>query len=440
MNKKEKLELAGWAVKKALKSGANNVAVDISNSRDIDIEFRDGQLDRLKESTQNSLSLSIYADNKYSSHSTNDIRKDGLEKFIGEAVAMTKYLNEDPFRTLPDPEYYGNRKNIDLKFYDPTYESVDSKRRVEIAREIEDIARATSDKVITCTAYYSDSTYESVKVHSNGFEGSRRGTSFSSGVEATVEDANGGRPSDWEWASVRRFDDLLSSEFLGKSAVERALSKVGQKKMESGVYDALVDKRAGSRIISALYGAMQGRSLQQKRSFLEGKIGEKIASERLTINDDPFIVGGLGSRLYDGEGMTTKKRVMLEKGILKDFYIDWYYSRKLDMKPTIGSTTNLTLEYGNRSRDEMLKDMKKGILITSFIGGNSNSTTGDFSVGIVGQYVENGQIVKPVNEMNITANITDLLNQLVEVGNDPRIYSSWRLPSLYFKDIQFSGI
>jgi PmbA protein len=282
---------------------------------------------------------------------------------------------------------------------------------VEIAREIEAVAKAVSGKIVSCTSGYSDTYFESVKAHSNGFEGSRRGTVFSSGVEASVEGENGGRPADWEWVTVRHFKDLLSPEFLGESAVSRALSKVGQTKMASGI-----------------------------RSFLEGKLGEKIGSEKMTIVDDPFIAGGLGSRLYDGEGMATQKRVMIEKGVLKNYYIDWYYGRKLGLEPTTASTTNLTFDYGNRSRDEMIKDMKRGILITSFIGGNSNSTTGDFSVGIVGQYIENGKIVRPVNEMNITGNVTELWNQLVEVGNDPRVYSSWRTPSLYFKDIQFSGI
>jgi PmbA protein len=131
---------------------------------------------------------------------------------------------------------------------------------------------------------------------------------------------------------------------------------------------------------------------------------------------------------------------MIDKGVLKSYYIDTYYGKKLGMEPTSGSSTNIVLDYGTKSLEEMVKEMKKGILITSFIGGNSNSTTGDFSFGIIGRYVEDGKIIKPVHEMNISGNFTDLLNQLVEVGNDPYIYSSLRLPSLHFKDVQFSGI
>ncbi len=441
MNKKERLELAHWAIKQARKNGADDAAVNVGNSRDIEIEFRDSKLDRLKESTQKYLSLTVYANNRYSAHSTNDIRKGSLGKFIEEAVAMTKYLTEDPYRTLPDPKYYKGQKDIDLRFYDSAYESVNSDQRVKIAREIEGVAMAQSDKIISCTSGYSDSFSETVKVLSNGFEGERKATAFSSGVEVTVDDEKtGGRPGDWEWVTVREFKDLLTPDELGRTVVKRALNKIGQAKMESGTYDMIIENRSVSRFLRHMFGPLRARSLQQKRSFLEGKLGEKIGSDKFTIIDDPFIVGGLGSRTYDGEGMATKRRVIFDKGVLKSYYIDWYYGQKLGVEPTSGSRTNVVTNYGNKSLDELIKQMKKGILVTSFIGGNANSATGDFSIGIVGQYVEDGKIVKPVNEMNIAGNLLEFWKQLTDVGNDPRIYSSWRMPSLYFKDIPFSGI
>jgi len=440
MNNKEKLELARWAVKQAKSHGADDVSVDVAQSRDIEVEYRDGQLDQLKESTQNSLSISIYAKDRFSNHWTNDMRRDSLEKFIEDAVLMTKFLTEDPHRKLPDPKYYKGQKEIDLKVFDSSYENVTSEQRVQISRDIESIARGHSDKILSCTAGYSDSFSESVKVNSNGFEGEFTRTAFSAGAEATVDDGKGGRPYDWNWATVRFFKDLPDLEFLGKKAVERALDKIGQNKMESGKYDMIVENRSVGRLFYNLYGPMRGSSLQQKSSFLEGELGNKIASEKFTLIDDPFVIGGLGSRLYDSEGMATRKRVKIEKGILKEYFIDTYYGNKLKMEPNSGSTANITLEYGTKSPDDLIKGMNRGILVTNFIGGNSNSTTGDFSTGIMGHYVENGKIVRPVNEMNISGNMNEFWNYLAEVGNDPYIYSSWRLPSLYFTDVQFSGI
>ena len=440
MNRIKRLDLANWTVDHAKKSGADEVAVNVSNRREIEVEYRDKKLEKLKESTQSSLGLSIYVDNRYSGHSTNDLSKDSLKKFIQEAVAMTKYLTKDPFRSLPDPKYYQGQKDMDLHILDDNYDKVDSKKRVSFAGEIEAAAMAQSDKIISTTAGYSDTYSESVKVHSNGFEGEHQSTVFSAGAEVTVKDEQGARPEDWFYATVRFHKDLPEAEFLGKEAAKRALRKIGQDKMESGVYDMIIENRAGGRLLYAMYGPMQARSLQQKSSFLEGMLGKKIASEKLTITDDPFVSTGMGSRLYDGEGIVAKSRVMIDKGILKSYYVDNYYGKKLGMEPTTGGPSNIVFDYGTKSMDDMVKEVQKGILVTGFIGGNSNSTTGDFSFGIVGLYVENGKIVKPVNEMNISGNLKEFWNRLAEVGNDPYQYSSWRMPSIYFKDVQFSGI
>ncbi|UCD94561.1 MAG: TldD/PmbA family protein, partial [Candidatus Zixiibacteriota bacterium] len=332
------------------------------------------------------------------------------------------------------------QKDIDLQTFDGSYDSFTSKERVDIARAVEQAARSRSDKVITCTAGFSDSMYESVKVHSNGFEGSSRGTVFSAGAEATVHGEGEGRPSDWDWRTYRFRKEMVSADALGQGAVDRALAKVGQSKMASGIYDLVIENRAASRLLSSILSPMRASSIQQKRSFLDGKLGEKIASEKMTMIDDPFIISGFGSRLYDGEGMATRRRVMIDKGVLKSYYVDCYYGRKLGMEPTISSPTNMVFEYGDKSLEQLVAQMKRGILVTSFIGGNSNSTTGDFSVGIIGTYVEDGKRVKPVNEMNISGNLTEVLNQLVEMGNDPWVHSSWRRPSMYFRDVQFSGV
>ncbi|KPL04247.1 MAG: hypothetical protein AMJ90_01285 [candidate division Zixibacteria bacterium SM23_73_2] len=441
MNRKQRLELARWAVSQAQKYGAGEVGVDISNKREIEVEFREGKLEQLKESTQNSLGLDIYANSRYSSHSTNDIRKESLEKFIGEAVAMTKYLTEDPYRSLPDPKYYQGQKEIDLQVNDPYYEKVTSEKRVKIAKELEKIASAQSDKIISSTSGYGDTYFEATKVNSNGFEGDRQGTYFSAGADVSVKDEiTGGRPDGWDWRTVRFYKDLPSEETLAKNAVKRALQRIGQTKLESGLYDMIIENRSGWRIFYSLYTPMKASALQQKSSFLEGKLGQKIGSDKLTVIDDPLVKSGIGSRLYDGEGMAAKRRVMMDKGILRSYYIDTYYGKKLEMEPTTGDATNVVLDYGKRSLDEMVKGIKKGILVNSFIGGNSNSTTGDFSFGIGGLYIEDGEIIKPVGEMNISGNLADFLNKLVEVGNDPYLYSSLRLPCMYFKDVQFSGI
>jgi len=435
----DKLELAKWAADFALKQGASQTKVNVSNSRNVEVEVRDKKIEKLKETTQNSLSLNIYLDHKYSGHRTNDLRKESMERFIKEAVAATKYLSADEFRELPDSKYYPKDKTKDLNLCDKNYEELNTDKRIEIAKALEKSAVSQSDKIISATGGFSDSKYSSAMVLSNGFEGINEATYYSAGAEVTVRD-NDARPEDWAYQSNRFFDKLPDAEKLGKEAAERALRKVGQKKIESGKFDMLVESRVAGRLIGMLIGPMSARSLQQKRSYLEGMLGKKVASDKFTVIDDPFISGAFGSRLYDGDGIASQKRVMIEKGVLKNYYIDNYYGKKLGLEPTSSGTSNLVFDYGKRSLEEMIKSIDKGILVTSFNGGNSNGTTGDFSFGIAGMLIEKGILVHPVYEMNITGNAKDFWNQLVEMGSDVYENSSWKRSSMLFEDIYFAGL
>ena len=440
MKKNDRIELAEWVSKQAIKNGADQVSVSVSNDRSVNVSYRDKKIEKLEESTQNNISLSIYTLQRYSNHSTCDLRKESLEKFIEEAVLETKYLTQDRFRELPDPKHYEGRAEIDLEIFDDYHEKIETSERVKIAAEIEEAAKSVSDKIISVTSSYYDNTYDVVLVQSNGFIGSYKGTIFTTGVDVTVMDNEGGRPEDWNYATTRFFKDIPSTEMIGKDAATRALRKIGQKKIESGKYVMLVENRAAGRILGTFFGPMSARSIQQKASFLDGMLDKKIASEKLTVIDDPFLKKGLNSRLFDHEGITAKKRILIEKGILKQYFVDNYYGRKTGMEPNSGSSSNVLFENGNRSLREIVKDIKKGILVSGFIGGNSNSTTGDFSFGVVGLLIENGEIVKPVNEMNLSGNAKDFWNKLTEVGNDPYVYSSLKCPSLLFEEANFSGL
>ncbi len=440
MNKKERLDLAQWAVDLARKKGANDAAVDISNRRNIQVESREQKIEKLQESVSNSLDIKIYANQRYSSHSTNDLRKSELTRFIDDAVAMTKYLAADPYRTLPDPKFYKGQRDLDLKLSDDTFEQIDTAGRKKLAQQAEAAARGESDKVLVASGSYWDLMYHTVKVHSNGFSGEEEGTIFATSASVTVKDGEKGRPEGYYGATTRFLKDLPPAAELGKKATADALQKIGQTKLSSGTYDMLVRNRASRNLIQVIYSAMGGRALQQRSSFLEGKRGKKIASDKFTMVDNPFVVGGLGSQLFDSEGMAAKHRMLISKGMLFYYYIDHYYGQKLKMPPTTGSSSNICFELGEHSEQELMKKMDKGILVTGFIGGNSDAVTGDFSFGITGLYVEDGKIVKPVNEMNISGNMNDFMMNLEEMGNDPNLYSSWQCPSMYFKDVQFSGI
>jgi len=204
--------------------------------------------------------------------------------------------------------------------------------------------------------------------------------------------------------------------------------------------EMLIENRSVGRVFNSLLQPMFGYNLQQKRSFLEGKIGQKIASDLLSITDNPFIESGRNSRLYDGDGLASRKMTVIENGILQTYYIDDYYGKKLDMEPTTGSSSNLIFELGDKDLSALTKDMNEGILVTGFNGGNSNSATGDFSVGVEGFYVKKGEILHPVSGMNITGNHKEIWNNLIAIGNDPLTDRSWQTPSMLFEGVDFSGL
>lgn len=434
----EKLELAKWASEYAIKKGADQSAVNVSNSRNIEISVRDGDIETLKETTENSLGLTIYLDHKYSGHFTNDLRKDSVKKLIDEAIIATKYLSADKFRELADPKYYPTDTSMDLKLLDADYDKLNTDERIRIAREIESAAVGVSDKIISASGSFSDSLTESVKVLSNGFEGVTKKSFFSISADVTVKDKNA-RPEDWAWSGNRFFNKLPTVSDIGTQAANRALRKIGQQKIESGQYDMLVENRTIGRLIGTLIGPMSARSLQQKNSFLEGMLDKTIASKKLTIIDNPFIEGATGSRLYDGDGIKAEKRIMIENGVLKNYYIDNYYGRKLGKAPTSSGTSNLIFDYGNLSLSEMIKSIDKGIFVTNFNGGNSNGTTGDFSYGIGGILIEKGVLTTPVYEMNITGNALEFWQKLAETANDAYTNSSWQPSSMLFEGIHFAG-
>ncbi|WP_340110946.1 TldD/PmbA family protein [Maribellus mangrovi] len=438
MTKEEKYTLADWAMNHALENGAQQVSVSIANSKSSSVEVREQKIDKLEQAIQSNLSIRLFVDGKYSTHSTSRLKEEDLAHFIEEAIEATRFLAEDEFRTLPDPELYYKGGGPELNLLDKNFEAVQPQQKIDLAMEAEKEALGKDDRIISVSSSYYDSMHERVMVTSNGFKGDTANSVFGINTDVSVKGGNARPEANWNESSIN-YSDLKKSG-TGKIALEKALKKIGQQKIKSGTMSMIVENRQVGRIFGPLINALNGSQIQQKNSFLMDKMGKKVVSEKLTLTDDPFIVGGRGSRLFDGEGLATKKRLVFDKGILKNYYIDTYYGKKLEVEPTSGSTTNLVFETGSNNLDGLVASVKKGILVTGFNGGNSNGSTGDFSYGIDGFLIENGKIVQPVSEMNITGNMLTLWSNIGEIGNDVKENSSWRTPSIVFEGVDFSGL
>ena len=237
--------------------------------------------------------------------------------------------------------YKGNGQ--DLGSLDENFGNVDPEEKIQTAFAAEKEILGSNERIISVSSSYYDGLNERVMVNSNGFEGDTANSYFGIYTNVSVKGDGDSRPEfGWGETSIK-YNDLKKTG-TGTTALKRALDKIGAEKIESGTMPMIVENRVVSRIFSPLMNALDGSAIQQKNSFLIDKLGEKVASEKLTLTDDPFIIGGRGSRLFDGEGIATKKSKVFEKGVLKRYYIDTYYGKKLGMDPNSGSTTNLVLK------------------------------------------------------------------------------------------------
>lgn len=431
-------DLARQAMEYALKNGCQAARVSLYNDSNTSFEIRDMKIDRLQQASENGMGIRLFVDGRYGSFSTNRLDRKELETFIRNGIDSTRYLAEDKARTLPDPNLYYKGGEPDLQLYDKTIETIQPDDKVALAMSVCDEIMGKDERIISSNSSYNDGDSFRYLVASNGFEGEASSSYFSLAGSVSIKGNGDARPEAY-WFDSSLYYDSLIKKGIGTKALERALRKLGQHKIASAHLPMVVDFMNSSRLLSPVINALYGSSIQQKNSFLLNKLNQKTLGEKMTLIDEPHLPKASGARYFDNEGIATQKRAVFDRGVLQTYYIDTYYANKLDTKPTIGSPSILNMLMGTKDLNGLVASLDKGILVTGFNGGNCNSTTGDFSYGIEGFLIENGKLTQPVNEMNITGNMLTLWSNLAETGNDPRLSSSWRIPSLLFDGVDFSG-
>ena len=437
--RKELLDRANRAIAAATKAGASGVWASASRSRSREFRYRDGNLERAAESTSRGLAIDFYLDGKYSSHSTTDLRPASIDAFVANALAMTRALQPDPHRAMPDPALFAGRPDeAALELVDGAVTELEGDKCIAWCKEMDE-ATAGDARRITATAYCQTGHSVSAMASSNGFSGSRESTSIGHYNEITFADGDK-RPQEGFGVGVRHLEDIMPAREIAERALAKGVSRLGESKGSTARTMMLVDRMATRRMIGWLLSAAYGRSVQQKQSFWAERLGKLVVSPKLTITDDPLIPRGLGSRNYDGEGIAAKTLPIIEAGVFANIYVGNYYAKKLGVAPTATGSSNRIITPGARDFAAILADTRAGVYVTDWLGGNINPTSGDFSYGVRGAEIKGGQLGRRVSEMLITGNIIELFSRLVEIGNDPWMYSSTRSPTMLFEDVQFSGV
>ncbi len=432
----ELMKIVGVAIEAATKAGASDAAAGAYRSRSVAFQVRNGKLEQVNDSTSRALSMRLFVDGRYSEHTTTDLRAERVTAFVTEAVKMTRALQADPHRRLADPARYPTALPA-LDLADATVQRLDREQRLAWAMRMNERV-AGKPQVISSTSSVSDGHTVVAGATTNGLSASYETTSIGLSTDATLEDGDK-RPEDWMGAWGHHVADLPDPDGIADEALRLARARLGTTKGPTKRTAMVVDRRAAGSIVARLLGPASGGAVQQERSFWRGKLDQALVSPKLTIVDDPLVPRGLGSRPFDGEGMASARLPLIDGGALRNLYLDTYYASKLGLTPTTGQGSNRIVALGTKGRDALLKDAGTGIYVTSWLGGNMDPTTGDFSLGVRGHLFDKGALGAPVGEMNVTGNIVDLFARLAAVGNDPWLYSGTVAPTLVFDGVQFSG-
>jgi PmbA protein len=434
----ELLARAREAAQIAREAGAQEALAEASRSHDVAFAVRDGKLEQVSDATSRQLAIRVYVDGRSSVHDTNDLRPDAVRSFVAEAVALTRVLAADPHRKITDPALYQGQAEVDLELVDESIPALSREHRLAMC-EAQQAELRGRDKVISATSSVSDRHELSAVVASNGFEGTDERTSLWLGSEVTLQDAGDRRPEGSFWGGAARRSDVPGAAAIAQEALARAQAMLGAQKGPTKRATLVVEALAAPRILGQMLGAASGQMVQQGRSFWGGRLGEALFSERLTVTDDPLIPRGMASRRYDGEGIASKPMPLIEAGVPRNLYLSTYYASKTGLAPTTGQPSNRVVALGEQDLEALIAGVDDGYLVTGWLGGNADLTTGDFSLGCRGHLIVKGQRGAPVTEMNVTGNLRELFAGLVALGNDPHPYSTLRSPSLVFEGVQFSG-
>lgn len=434
------LDLASDVCARVLALGADEVSVTASRGTHMTLIRRDGRVEQATEATTRGLVVSLLAHDRFTSNSTSDLRPDALAAFLRRSVESARYLEPDPDRRLPPGGLCGRgASEAELDHHDPSWSARTAQDRAADAETLEaafDPLRGTD--VISTAVHVSDGASEVARVMSNGFSGTSRGTWFALAGETTLRE-EGKRPeASADFVATHR-GDLPPFTEVADETMRRARERMGSGPIPSCTVPLILINRSGGRLLGIFARAMGGAALHLGQSFLHDKLEQRIASPVLDIVDDPTVPRGLGSRPWDGDGLVARPRRVIEDGVLRSFDINVYYGRKLDKAPTSGGRSNWIVRAGDQPWQAIASAWPRAVLVTSFLGGNSNPTTGDFSFGIRGALVEQGVITRSLAEMNVSGNALSLFERLVAVGDDPWPWSSVRCPTLMFDAVSFSG-
>ena len=431
-----KTNIATIALEAALSSGMDGVRITQSEGLQRAWSLLSGKPDRLQYAAGASLSIQLYQDGRYGSFSTNRLEREDVEAFVRRAADSVRLLTPDSAYRMPDPALLYRGDCPDLGQSDPNFDAIPEEAKKQLLHTAaQELLSRPKSALIASEVEFGESQESCYILDSCGFEGRSAQTYYTLSAECSIRGKDDEKPQGW-WYEAAQFFDQLQPEGCGNQAWERAVRMLDPRPLPGGNYSVILENTVSSRLLSPVLAALSGASIYQQNSFLMDSLDKQLFSQHLTLLDEPLTYGAMGSRYFDSEGLATKPRQIIDQGVVRTWFLNTYTATKLAMQPTIeGISVPVLQPFGPETAAEMMQELDRGVLITSFNGGNSNGATGDFSFGIEGIYFENGQPQYPIREMNISGNLLSLWSRICAVGKDSRQAARWRIPSLAFEGV-----
>jgi PmbA protein len=442
-------ELARDVLATAKIRGASQGDVVMVEGDSFFVTVRLGEVEKISQAQEKRLGLRLFSGNSSASASTSDISREAIERLVDDTINMARATAQDPFSGLPDASLLA-RDLPDMDLFDDAARSVSVDEKIAIALAAEKTAMEFDPRITNSEgAEFSNQTGRVIYASSQGFCGEYHGSTFGHSV-APVASQNGSMQRDYWYSSNRKFARLDSPQSVGKKAAERVLRRLGARKIKTCEVPIVFDPDMAASLLRNLSSALSGYSLYKGASFLNGQLGNRIASELTTVWDDGTIPGALGSKPFDSEGLPITRKAVVENGVLLSYLLDTYSAKKLSMASTgnasrsIGeppgvAPTNFYLAPGPHTPDAVIGSVKQGLYLTETIGFGVNLVTGDYSRGAAGIWIENGELTFPVEEVTIAGNLKDMFQNIEMVGNDLEMRGRLAAPTLKISQMTVAG-
>ena len=434
-------DLAEDLVGRAMRGGATAAECVVREGDEFSTVVRMGQVETLKESGSRAVGIRVFNGKRAASTYSSDFSREGLDRMLKSALELSKITSEDPFGGIPEPGELGSLSgNLDL-YYTDVY-SLPGEERIAYARRAEKAALDYDPRMKNSEGGSFDAaTGRKVLANSHGFVGEYRRSYCSVAAVPIAQDPNGAMQRDYWFSVARSLGRLDAPEKVGTIAAQRTLRRLGAKKAKTAKVPVVFDPLVANSILDHIFEGVNGDSVYRGASFLAGKLGEKIAGDQVTVIDDGTMPGGFGTSPFDGEGVPSRRTVVIENGVLKSYLLNTYTAKKLGLKTTGNASRGLAgtpgigpgnyfLQPGSRTPQQIIAQIPEGLYVTEFLGHGVNLVTGDYSRGASGLWISGGELTYPVEEITVAGNLKELFFNISEIGNDLEFRGSVASPTI----------